>query len=672
MSSVRGPWLRLAGWVFVVEFVISVLDPWGASRGTQQLSARVTLVMASPWYSLRWPVARSVRDRISMVLVDEDMLRQRGLPYPLPYGAQADLIWSIASRVQDPPRTRVPADLRPAAVFLDLLYADKRPPDDAFGLSFEDFDATLSEVAAWGTLAGGLPELAGRMAPLAESRPGVLVADTPVDTAAQAARLAGPGGQAASARPDGLSLIRTEAAPSEVLPDPLLYALAPDGRLSPAVRLALWMCAADPWIRAQSPACAGPPVPVAAVRAAAFASAAAVTSRACAALLRAATAPPATREAAREACLPLALTYAANAGWAPERAEAEEAGSSAAGLLAEYARARRDGHFAGALAGLRCLPESGHRARALASFDDEARRARLVALCSARSAREEEAAKGPFATVLWAAGVRDGGPVDGASREVTRFSPAAPYVWARGPDGTLSDSCADQRIGDSTAARAGETLRLFLRNLAPGGADATALCAYHRNLRPGWLISGAPVTRAFADEAIQGRVVLVGASVAGIPDLIAMRDVIAPGLWAHAMALDNVLSLGPALRQAQHGGAPVPDILSLVLTLGMAFLLSALRHRSPMERLESRLDGLLLAKGEAGIATHVVALCLDTLIAAALLLVLSVAMALFLPLPLFDWLGAAASASIALELRGPEHQVLDSKEAEGNPETNTQ
>ncbi|MCQ4324491.1 hypothetical protein CXK94_15735 [Stutzerimonas stutzeri] len=84
-------------------FVI-LLDPFGLTSATDAASARLLNQLLANGYET------SARQRIAVVLIDDDYLRQRDSHWPLPYAEQSKLFRQLLA-------------YRPAAVMVDLMYS---------------------------------------------------------------------------------------------------------------------------------------------------------------------------------------------------------------------------------------------------------------------------------------------------------------------------------------------------------------------------------------------------------------------------------------------------------------------------------------------------------------------------------------------------------------------
>ncbi len=89
--------------------------------------------------------------------------------------------------------------------------------------------------------------------------------------------------------------------------------------------------------------------------------------------------------------------------------------------------------------------------------------------------------------------------------------------------------------------------------------------------------------RAEADQLLQGKVVMYGASLSGVQDLVFTpnRDIL-PGVYLHAMALDNLLTWGSKYKSGTASPVPlvevVPKWLLDLIALFPVALLAALHH----------------------------------------------------------------------------------------------
>ncbi|WP_372052965.1 CHASE2 domain-containing protein (plasmid) [Tistrella mobilis] len=659
------------------------------SDETWSTSTAIAVRIWAPWYDLRFPAAKRSVGRIGIVMIDDDALPFLGDRFPIPYDRQARLISEIIHPAGAP-------DAPPVAVFMDFLYATnrhtltggRRPsmPVQAVDLQTlgADMDYLAEELALNrrdGQIDTDTADAMGALSPpLLLRRAGLLVADQPV-ALRQATR---PREARNPERRNTFGIINqlsAPAAPGMFLTPPLRYALAPDGLPSPALLLTIWSCA----IKADLPGCSldEPPVSVPEIRAAARAGAIADVAGACAdrmdAELRttgltggsshrrepASTVDPAVIDRLTTHCRDIAHDHAANAGWVPDPpASAAIAGSTMA-LLPAYAAARRDGRFAGALEGLSCLDRlysdavpDRVLARPTPANVTVARLRQASADCRRLSDDMADARIGPTMTVLWGAGTDDGGPPrDATAAERLAFrqggQAAAPYAWAELDHRPVEDVCAPSRLSGDILSRLSESGRLLAFTIYQGQDTHQDLCPYHRAVRVPWLSSANDRTRAYVASALSHRVVIVGATVSGAEDLHPMRGVYAPGAWAHAMALDNLLAMGRDYRRAaldgigfsagEHHEAArlmLQTVLAGLIALGLHQIVRPAQievrvHRNLPAWIAPALPAVLVDVVVAGFATSI-----PSLFVALVLLTL-------LPIQPLDWIAIAAFAATA-------------------------
>ncbi|WP_372022722.1 CHASE2 domain-containing protein (plasmid) [Tistrella mobilis] len=656
---------------------------------TWSTSTAIAVGIWAPWYDMRFPAARQAAERIGIVMIDDDGLPFIGDRFPIPYDRQARMISEIIRPSGAP-------DTPPVAVFMDFLYATnrhtlsggRRPsmPIQAVDLQTlgADMDYLAEELALNrrdGQIDTDVADAMGALSPpLLVRRAGVLVADQPV-ALRQATR-------PQEARPHErrntfgiVNQLAVPAAPGMFLTPPLRYALAPDGLPSPALLLMIWSCA----VEAGLPGCSldEPAVSVREIRAAARAAAIADVAGACAhridAEVRAAShaadrshrhgrAPafdPAIVDRLVAHCRDIAYDHAANAGWVPDPPASAAIARTSMALLPVYAAARRDGRFAGALEGLICLDRldsdaaPGHMlAHPPPVAVTIARLRQASADCHRRSDDMADDRIGPTMTVLWGAGTDDGGPprdATPADRLAFRQSgqAAAPYAWAEVDHHPVEDVCAPFRLSRDILSRLSESSRLLAFTLYQGENTHQDLCAYHRTVRVPWLSSTHDRTRAYVASALSNRVVILGATVSGAEDLHPMRGVYAPGAWAHAMALDNLLAMGRAYRPGALDGVGfsagtgyevarlmLQTLLAGLIALGLhnivrPWQIEARVHRNLPGWIAPTLPAVLVDVVVAGFATSI-----PSLLVALILLTL-------LPILPLDWIAVAAFAATA-------------------------
>jgi hypothetical protein len=181
---------------------------------------------------------------------------------------------------------------------------------------------------------------------------------------------------------------------------------------------------------------------------------------------------------------------------------------------------------------------------------------------------------------LWSAG-------DERSAALAIAQDAAGIAIARSPDAmalTWGVDNADQRrfSPQCRQARGGyvEMLPTYVRKLL-GDADAgMPVCPYTRaltlsDLRP------SDADQARLDDLLTGRYVMIGAALSGFNDTVLspVHDAI-PGVFMHAMALDNLLTYGDRYKRAVEWEIWPPNILWLlgIPVIVIAHLLHWLTH----------------------------------------------------------------------------------------------
>ncbi|MEO1330973.1 MAG: CHASE2 domain-containing protein, partial [Pseudomonadota bacterium] len=108
---------------------------------------------------------------------------------------------------------------------------------------------------------------------------------------------------------------------------------------------------------------------------------------------------------------------------------------------------------------------------------------------------------------------------------------------ARGKGCRVFGSDFDARVQE-TAAQAIASFEMWRTD------DLVIECPYALTIPARQLISNTPEMRDYLSQAIGGKIVLIGQSVIGASDRVATLDTKAPGVYAHAMALDNLLLYG--------------------------------------------------------------------------------------------------------------------------------
>ena len=121
------------------------------------------------------------------------------------------------------------------------------------------------------------------------------------------------------------------------------------------------------------------------------------------------------------------------------------------------------------------------------------------------------------------------------------------------------------------------------------------ICVFHETIRAGALASTTPEEDAHLRQLIAGKVVLIGTALSDSNDLVLspLHGRI-PGVYLHAMALDNLMNFGEDYARAMHLSFDVSNI-KLLLFLVVAMVLVTLLPKQLMEWL-----GWSLARKPAG------------------------------------------------------------------------
>ena len=633
----------------ILNLFLMIANPWGLDTVNQSLSAEVALYINAPIYA-QSEAAREAADRIGMVLIDDATLRSLDTTFPVRYDHQLSLLESIADG----------EDRTPIAVFLDLIYLTDRegwlgefssilagPPDDdpvtqRTGMQQEKTFDALSLA-----LGGG--------------RTGILGADKLLDLPQPRA------GQPADERwwSQRASLLDAQNAPSLIASAPARYALAPAGHPSPALVLAMWTCAylkgRQPDSPTGLPGCetGEGPIRPEAVRAASRANAEAEIALECAQILRNPVPPGSPGPGCEEA----ALTYLSSAAWAPEATAVPE--DSFARILAEYEAARR----AGIADAVRAFLDFGCGGRFSLSVVFSGQPVHDQGRCQAFAKARAEARVGPAAALVWGGGPNDIHQLD------DKTEIAAPYVRAAVPadvatsqtvEGGVSrpeDPCERYRLDDESVLAA--TLDGLQRGVEQLFSTAwitrgISRCPYHALAGAHHAVSDNDRTRSWVDHVVNERVVLVGASVTAAPDLHEMRRTFAPGVWAHAMALDNMLALGANYRSATligHGfkrKGLAAYALNLVLETALQTVLIVILIAIGSASLAQKLASCLTKPRFGFLSEKFFQVALEILAGAAITLLVAlpvaVVMLMVLPFPPIDWLGIGSASVVALAM----------------------
>lgn len=705
----------LAGFIVILFIVNGMVDPWGIAAASLSRSASVSISLAAPWYR-GFEGAEQAGDMISTILVDEAYIKETGGMYPLPYKRQISLLTSAFYR-DAVDGDRSDGEILPRGFMMDILYANNRSfdpeiyevlaelkrnldaqleSDEADRKSIQaelkasiaaidrqdinsrltNFTRELSDIGAYDTEIGNADEdglLAAALSDPSHVRPvvGAIVVDEILDMP----DIAAGGTVEWSPRRAMANQANMIAAPSLLAPGTMRYAIAPDGVPSPALNLMLWVCAKPLETLEGGPdtanlaGCSEAETAVSPqqIYEAAHAAAMYRVAERCLSFVEFPHRLGKNKTLA-SACRDAGLKVAANANWAPEDppdVDRKDPYQYIAALARAYSRSRRNGTFDGAMEASTCIGSSpnavGHTCGAIRN-DAADRRI------------------GPTMTILWGASPRDGGPPRSATKEemndflyeektswksVKTTAISAPYTFVQDKDQNriLPDLCEDYRFEQTWTARLGEMGgRLASLVGFDGGSWFYArpdLCPYHTNVNPLTLGAESKRIRRFLNHAVDGRIVIVGASVAGNADTHEMRGVTAPGAWAHAMALDNLLVMGsryiPATIDRMGFEETTGGSLKQILTelffaagIGLVFHIGKLRRR-----LDPRIDR---AAKKLCTRRGIVCFVFDIFSAGtmALVLMLSISLIFVLVLPSFlppiDWIGISALAVLVWQV----------------------
>lgn len=627
----------------LIAAVLNIVGFFTFGPDSTVLSTEILVETAAPLYGTS-NAANAAANQISVVLIDDTFVREWGGIYPLDYWMQYDFLSLLFE-------TEPGAQRRPGAVFLDLVYDTDRGELSEFAKAL-DADlapdllvAPRSDVSVWSAQA-----ILGEVHAPVEPRPaGIMAADLLRHTAIDKG--------AAPDEPNWWRPFASHAglpgAPSLIKTSPLRYALAPDGYLSPALKLAIWICATtDEATRGELPGCrvGGAVVPTEAVRQAAANAGRAVIARHCAE--EAGAGRPI--DDIRSRCEEVAQRFAASAGWVPEKSQSwpdsmPTALTRGREVLADYAIARQEGVFDAAFATSESACWNMEKPVILAGD--------IAENCANAAARYDERRHGPTATIFWGTGPRDGEPITGDQQQDEPHV-AAPYRWAQKDDGTLfEDPCADHRFDHRNwTAALGRTIQTFGGFVAPyiyeRGPDR---CAYHAQATATWIASSHDRTQKWIDHVVDGRTVMIGASTTVTPDLLETRGVAVPGVWVHAMALDNLLTLGSDYRRATYASlgfsenSTLGKTIKLLTALTIQILIIAFFLRIELQDKIGRLTNWLT--DQIGLSLAFVQTALELLFSSfvgfVLLFPIALLLFLFFPLPPIDWLGVAGAAGFA-------------------------
>lgn len=709
--------------LLVLRLAIQIIDPWKISAETYSVSANAVVNIAAPFY--RHAFGENDADEAgsllsTIVLSDADLLRL-GETYPPSYEAQMGLLFDILDSANVDG-----SGGKPLAVFLDFTYLDARPGIDLF-------EQQLRWMALNKTLAGqaladqpsGETVSQPLYPPITSSGPGLLTmqSDPPMFR------------RTLSDLPtmDRRDLLSLPAASSWIVGDPARYALAPQGWMSPAIRLALWSCASLPRAATRFATCRGEgPLKVKDVRNAAHAAAARSTALSCASLAKAGKAsiadatltsiPPTIVEnlkRLKDDCETIGLDHAATAGWAPAppgNNAPEGSPTWVRDRFASYAIARRDGKFEGAKLGTECFTDL---AAVLTRPIDmtvltEALEDNAVN-CNAWAEKLQDQAYGPSMQVFWGAGPQDGGPLRVGSRAQSATGsgddrsrlpaphdkafpdpretiakhlgrPGPPFSWAIVDDRPVIDPCRGFRFGARRSDAFYEAgLRTYIEAFGDsetwvsrrlGSTPKIDTCSYHRNLAAPWLklpqsavdtsgntsdiqtpkIVGWHRTMHYAHEATAGKVVMIAASVEGARDMHEARGIRVPGVWIHAMALDNILTLGKNYRKASFDPLGFDDSFpfyvkrSLYEMLAAAIVLLFYRFSGAHRMLQRWFDNVRKVGLDPAFLRKIISAGLMNFISCAIFLPFAILLYLCTDAPIFDWISACAIVMVGVGL----------------------
>lgn len=147
-------------------------------------------------------------------------------------------------------------------------------------------------------------------------------------------------------------------------------------------------------------------------------------------------------------------------------------------------------------------------------------------------------------------------------------------------------SCAN--LGSTLSERALAALRIVFAGSGLAGGkrgefEQVQPCLFHRVLSGGFVARASPFDKAGIDQEFSGATIFVGASIRGIPDILTSPvHGVAPGVFEHAMALDNLFNFGSRFyRDAPHlslGGYSLPQdsIIQAALILLLALWLRSI------------------------------------------------------------------------------------------------
>ncbi|EWC42749.1 CHASE2 domain-containing protein [Pseudomonas stutzeri] len=195
-------------------------------------------------------------------------------------------------------------------------------------------------------------------------------------------------------------------------------------------------------------------------------------------------------------------------------------------------------------------------------------------------------------------------PLPNTPQKAAEHPPMA-LQWGRDP------ASEQRRVSDvSQCATAPGFWQEVLARLAQAvfwriNAPAEALCPYHLTITASALATTVPQERALLRELLGDRLVLVGASINSAEDLVSSPvHGKLPGVYAHAMALDNLIQYGQdyIAAPAQLFGTDIDvlDLLEVAFILALLWFESTRAGLSPRCRLTVALGaaiGLLMLSG---------------------------------------------------------------------------
>jgi len=528
----------------VFNLAVFAFDVLSQSSTTLTMSGQYSARLAAPFYRHAFDDAETAADLITVVQATDDFLNYYDMELPLDYYNQIDLAYAMLEEGPDGP---------PLALFMDLVYQNDRGEMNVL-------EAFFTQDVPDMTLIGSDPlaaELFRQASPvLGAPAPGVLVADGMAQFVPGATR---PDAIGAWHRHDTRSRIDAQAAMALFANDgpPLRYFLAPEGRLSAALKLMIWTCAVSP----EAPdldSCAdpaGPPLSREDVRAAAAAATQRALMMECRAQLYE------TTEAHLRSCEAVRRTYLANLAWTPDPIDAQTPPKAGPWPWSPWASEDREdrirrmaSHMAGYSAarqegtrhGVTLFGESECYRRAAAVLSDRAsveRRADVAGICAREAEGLKARSEGPTMYVMWG-------------------SPSQNVDTSTATDGY--DRCAAYQHDETMVARLAAFRSTIADLLSPSAEDRYLdPCSYHRQRN---------MLEVYGGDGPQpppgNRVVIFSLNAQGHEDMHPMRGLTdAPGAWAHGMALDNLLTLGASYRPASFdpSGAATHSLAGAIL-----------------------------------------------------------------------------------------------------------